>query len=103
MAAKRPDFVRECRGRDSNPHAGRSPHLVLSQARMSSFATPARRRIALRGFAYSPPKLYETGMFFGRLPITIAISWWRLRTSALGSPGYAAPFTYIVHGTLGLQ
>ncbi len=32
----------ECRGRDSNPHAPEEGHLILSQARLATFATPAR-------------------------------------------------------------
>ena len=49
-------------------------HLILSQARMTSFATPARRTIAARA-AYSPGgNLYFEGIVFGGVPITKAIS-----------------------------
>jgi hypothetical protein len=60
------------------PGAGFEParptggHLILSQARLADFATPARLRVA----AYSPAvKAYLEGIFFGGLPTTIAISW----------------------------
>ena len=35
-----PEILSRCRGRDSNPHARRHP--ILSRARLTSFATPAR-------------------------------------------------------------
>ena len=43
----------ECRGRESNPHAPRRGHLILSQARLTDFATPAC--IDARGDARGPP------------------------------------------------
>ena len=61
-------------------------HLILSQARMTNFATPAGRRIALEE-RYSPAgNLYFDGIFFGGVPITIAISWCGLSSSAAGFP-----------------
>jgi hypothetical protein len=35
--------VGECRGRDSNPHAPLWGHPILSRARLTNFATPARQ------------------------------------------------------------
>ena len=61
-------------------------HLILSQARMTSFATPARRRIVANGAYVFGGNLYEEGIFFGGVPITKAISWCGFSTSAAGSP-----------------
>ena len=48
-------------------------------------------------------RMANFGIFFGGVPITIAISWCGLSTSARGSPRYCLPLTYIFHGVSSLQ
>jgi hypothetical protein len=61
-------------GKGLEPLRPQRGHLILSQARMTSFATPARRRIvAGPGYVFGG-NLYDKGIFFGGVPITKAIS-----------------------------
>jgi hypothetical protein len=81
------------RGKGLEPLRPQRGHLILSQARMTSFATPARRRIvAGPGYVFGG-NLYDEGIFFGGVPITIAISWCAFSSSARGSPWYGLPLT----------
>ena len=62
-------------------------HLILSQARMTSFATPAGRTIARGSVGYVPDgKAYVCGIFAGGLPKTIAISSWAFSSRSAGLP-----------------
>ena len=76
-------------GKGFEPLRPRWGHLILSQARMTNFATPARRRIVARGEAAGyvfGGNLYDRGICFGGVPITNAISWCDFRSSVAGSP-----------------
>jgi hypothetical protein len=77
-------------GKGLEPLRPQRGHLILSQARMTSFATPALRRIAAasRGVGAQRPagKEYLEGIFLGGVPITNAISWCSFSSSAAGLP-----------------
>ncbi len=74
-------------GEGVEPSRPTKGHLILSQARMTSFATPAGRTIA-RGVAPYVPEgnAYFGGIFAGGFPKTSAISWCDFSSRLAGLP-----------------
>jgi hypothetical protein len=74
-------------GEGVEPSRPTKGHLILSQARMTSFATPADRTIALSVVPYRPASnAYFCGIFAGGLPKTSAISWCDFSSRFAGLP-----------------